>query len=831
MSRALSYATQSGDQTSIHHINYIFGRVDPDMQVFYRAPSGANYGDFMVKGENGHFRRPTVEEMNKLHAKNQIRIRSANRQSEQRRIAREMQLQAAQVKKKDKVAPFREAITRYYDEHQHHYSHSEADLNSMVGQAIKDPKIKKLQPANGWLPKGRTVLDWINDRGSPGKRKARDFMSMTGRMPRMNKLPHPPEIYLYRLLESLTTSGQPNILAIHDKYVDDIDAINTGRPLGRKRLEQDADGRWFPSEKDAKYDVPATPYRAVHATTFWRHHNSEKTANLFGVAVNQGAKRAKYGGGGFGERPPFGAVCEIDDTPGNAWFLVDEETGIGLGTAVFTLMIEKTTTAYVGWDLTGEHASSNSFLRTVRHANFGKEVPEDLLDICPYLGDIRMRPTWLHTDNAAFAHSFDVEAACADAYISLKYMGSKTPTDKSKVERELGTAATTFFGMLPARTFDIELMRRWGFDPTTQQMIGIREAREHLDRYCHTRNLEKRDSLGKRAPAQMFRKHALENPPNVIEDIDEFDIALGNEEQDVAVYATGIDLKFGHYTCEKMGEIAAAFERMHELSAGDVSPKQERRDSNPKRKLKALGRVKYDPDNIGVANLWVPEKGNERWEKLINSNPDKHGMAEFVHTQCAVLAKKEGLDFITDEQQKAVRGRLFKSMEDTTEVSSMKRRKLLGRALDHDHTAKSFKRFVEYGPESLNDNDDAIEAASEDAEAKGAVNEIDGGDSETGGPDTAAGVNEDEHPFAETVPTASSSMATRHRKDAHIRTPRPSTKPTKPRSYGERHRAKVRKDTGRKHGSDPHTRTLKPRKVATQNPRRKYNRLKIGDIK
>lgn len=772
------------------------------MQVFYRAPSGANYGDFMVKGEDGRYRRPTVEEMNAIHARNQLKIKSNNSRSEQRRIAREMQLQAAQVHKKDKKSAFREAITRFYDEHRYQYNRSKADLERMVARAIKDPKIKKLQPANGWLPKGRTVLDWITDRGAPDMRKARDFMSMTGRMPRLKRLPHPEEILLFRLLESMTTDGKPNVLGIYDKYVDDVDVINKGVALNRKRLEKDAEGRWFLSENDANYGVPAIPYKKVSYHTFWRHHNSEKTPNLFAVAVNQRAKRARYGGGGFGERPPFGAVCEIDDTPVNAWFLVDEETGIGMGTAVLTLMIENTTGAYVGWDLTGEHASSNSFLRTVRHANFGKEVPEDLLEIYPYLRDIRMRPTWLHTDNAGFAHSSDVEAACADTYISLKYMGAKTPTDKSYVERELGTAKTSFFDMLPGRTFDIDLMRKWGYDPNTQQLIGLREARKLFDRYCHIRNLEKRNRLGKRSPAQMFHKHALQNPPNVIKDIDEFDIAMGKTEQDVAVYATGVDLKFGHYTCNIMCEIAAAFERLSELSAGDITPKQERRNSNPKKKLKALGRVKYDPDNIGEVHLWVPEKGNERWEKLVCSNLDLHGMPEFIHTQCAALAHKEGMKFITDEQQRAIRGRLYKMMENTTEVSSLKRRKLLGRALDHNHTAESFKRFVEYGQEALHDD----WAADEDA-------------------------NEDEHPFRETMPMASSGLAMKHRKDSHIRTPRPSTKPTKPRTYGERHRAVVKKNGGPKQASEPYQRTPKSRKTAAQNQKRNYNKLKIGDIK
>ncbi len=837
MSTALCYRAKAGDQSSIHELDYIFERTDPDETVFYRAPRGANYGDFMVRGENGHMRRPTVGEMNDIFRSEGIKFKSNTKQSEQRRMAREKQILAEQVYKKDGRAAFREKITKFYDDHAYEYSRSNDDLGTLAIQALKEPKIKAVQP-DDWVPAGRTILDWITDRGEENKRKTKDFMSMTGLMPRQIRLPHPPEIFLWHLLESLTTSGKPNVLSFYDSYASDIDDINNGVALDRKMLEQDAEGRWSVSDKCAQYPKPHAPYKTVHETTFWRHHNSQKTPNLFGVAVNQKGKRQRYGGGGFGERHPFGAVCEIDDKTADAWFLVDEDTGIGMGTAVVTLQIEPSTMAYVGWDITGEHASTNSFLRTVRHGNFGKTVPYDLLQTCPTLGDIRMRPTWLHTDNAVFAHSQDAESALADCYTSIKYMGSEHPTDKSKVERELGTMMTSFFRKLRGATYDIELMRKWGYDPAKQKLIGVRKARELLDRYCHSRNLQKRDALGKRTPAQMFLTQALKDPPNVIEDIDEFDIAMGKSIQDVSVYATGIDLRFGHYTSPNMGEIAAAFERMHTIHARDVTPKQERRSSNPKKKLKAKGRVKYDPDNLHIVHLWVPEPHRERWEPLECSNPDRHGMPEFIFEKAAEIAKKEGMKFITDVQQRVIMGRLYKMMADTSETSSLKRRKLLGRALAHDHTQKSLKRFIEYGPETLEDphrpeGSEYDDAAPDEADAvsDSAENATQGDDPVDGSVVADVEDDEDVHPFAEPMPTAASAMAPKHRKDGHVRTPRPSTKPTRPKTYGERHRAAVGQRTAHNRTTPPKQRTAQARKAPAAKGRRKFNKLKIGDIK
>ena len=830
MSKALSYRTEAGDQSAILDLDYIFDRVDPDGSVFYRAPAGAKYGDFMVRGENGHFRRPTVDEMNDLFRKEAIKFKCNNKRSEQRRMAREMKLLADQVYEMDGKSAYREAITNFYDEHIYEYTHSKNSLDMMVARALKIPKIKALQPSDDWTPAGRTVLDWINDRGTVCRRKARDFMSMRGLMPHKIQLPHPEEIFLKHLLDSLTTSGKPNMVSFYNKYVNDIEDINKDLPLNRNLLEKDADGRWFQTEKAAAYNQPGSPYKVVSYDTFRRHQISNKTPNLFAVAVNQKGKRARYGGGGFGERHPFGMVCEIDDTPVNGWFLVDEETGIGMGTAVATLMIEPTTGAYIGWDLSGEHASSNSFLRTVRHGNFGKEVPADLREICPTLGDIRMRPTWLHTDNAAFAHSHDVESALADAYISPKYMGAEHPTDKSQIERELGTAKTSFFQKLPGCTYDIELMRQWGYEPETQQLCGIRKARELFDRYCHSRNLQKRKRLGKRAPAQMFLTQAMKDPPNVIENIDEFDIAMGKSMQDVSVYATGIDLRFGHYTSNEMGEIAAAFERMLAVPAGDITPKQDRRNSNPKKKLKRSGRIKYNPDDLGVVHLWVPEKGRERWEPLKCSNPDRHGMPEFLYEEGAALARKEGLEFITDQQQYSVMGKLYKLMENTSEASSLQRRKKLGRALGHDQTQASLKRFIGYDKETRENihefEDGEREEVKDEVADRQTTTENDAGEHLPLAPS-----DDDEHPFAEPMRTATSAMAPKHRKDGHVETPRPSNTKTKPRTYGERQRAASKRRTVHDRTTLAKQRTSKPRKTSATPGRRKFNRLKIGDIK
>ena len=56
-------------------------------------------------------------------------------------------------------------------------------------------------------------------------------------------------------------------------------------------------------------------------------------------------------------------MCEADETPVPNVFLVDDDTGIGMGSATMSLMAECSTTALVGWDLCAEAASTGTALR------------------------------------------------------------------------------------------------------------------------------------------------------------------------------------------------------------------------------------------------------------------------------------------------------------------------------------------------------------------------------------------------------------------------------------------------------------------------------------
>ena len=261
-------------------------------------------------------------------------------------------------------------------------------------------------------------------------------------------------------------------------------------------------------------------------------------------------------------------------------------------------------------------------------------------------------------------------------------------------------------------------------------------------------------------PLLLWRKAVAHRAPNAIEDLDEFDRNMGCVQLNVAIYPSGIMFMNNRYSTRDMGEIAALFASKR-IPAGDITPKPPRRNHDPHRKVSSKGKIKYDPDNLGVAHLWVPFDGYKRWVTLECANPDMEGTPLWLHKTCMKLAKFEADKFCSREEQSSFRATLFEKIAQVTEKSSEKHRKLLGRALAHKPTAQGLRRHVEVMPEHV-----AFEEVVED---------------------------QDVHPFDADPYVIDNNLAGTNRKDAHELIPRPrSPKGKKPSTWAETQRAKQR---------------------------------------
>lgn len=488
MTPSLAFHLDIGDQVEIGSRPYYFDGVQPDGAVYFRSPQGTSYPDLLIEDENGHPRRPTVSEINKLFAEDVLILRSKPSSIAARRMAREMQLNAQQCREMDSKSIFRIRMAAYCDEHCK--SLSDEAMLPVIAKALKEPQIAKENTGN-WDPHPSTVREWMRSRGQPHRRKPRDGVAMTGRCKDPFKVRGPVEPFVHNLLQACLANDRRQVQAHYDRYVAEIATINRGLPLNRKRLVRDNDGCWQPSNEDAVFRRPDQPHKPVSYSTFWRKTRDESSRHLLGLAITPQAAEARYGGGGFTERPPFGSLCELDETPVPTLFLVDDNTHIPMGTATATYMVEACTKALVGWDICPEAASSASLLRTICHANSIKDVPEDLLQKFPDLPYVRLKPDRITVDNSPGAHSSHVEDACAEAYISIRWTGKAKPKDKVHVERVIGTQLEMLFKKLPQHNYDIALMRKFGFNPDVQVLCPFSKARELLDRACFTYNISR----------------------------------------------------------------------------------------------------------------------------------------------------------------------------------------------------------------------------------------------------------------------------------------------------------------------------------------------------
>lgn len=203
-----------------------------------------------------------------------------------------------------------------------------------------------------------------------------------------------------------------------------------------------------------------------------------------------------------------------------------------------------------------------------------------------------------------------------------------------------------------------------------------------------------------RQPLLLWRKAAAIRTPNAIEDLDEFDRNMSYVMLNCTVRATGIVLKYNRYSCNTMGDIASDFERGNRVPTNDITEKKRPRNRNPNRIVGYDGKIKYDPDNMGCAYLWVPFSP-PRWEKLTCTNPDMEGMPLWLHLKAMELANKEADEFCSRELQSELRATLFDAIANVNKNATAKKRRLLGRALTDKRVSAALARHVEVHPEPI----------------------------------------------------------------------------------------------------------------------------------
>lgn len=722
-----------GDPVDLFGHSYVFERVDPDGAVTFRPPVGSGEGDFMVVGDDGRGRKPTMSEVGQLMASNDCIWREKPLRTEARRYARSQELDAEQARELDEVCQFRAAIMRRFDANP--WSKSDYSLKCFMAEAMKDPKIAAMPGA--WHASPATLRTWLRERGEEGCRKELDGVSMKNRMPQVRKIDHPLEIVFYHAARATNLRG--DVRMNHDSYVAEIDKINTGIPLHRN-FWIDPDGEAGPCERPAVYDVPKIHYTAMSYHCFWRLCRELRSAKSHGSKTTPQGAYQRYGGGGVGDVPShLGALCWMDATPIPKVFFVDDETGIPIGMSTMMLLLEHRSKVVAGWDLAPGGPTASAVLRTVLCANQPKEVPEDILKIDPNLTWLRLKPDTIRFDNATEHHGRTVEDNFADAYIGTDFVGSRMPRDKNVKERVIRTFLDLVFKHMPDANYDIARMRLYGFDPAKGHVLcSIRTGQRLLARAVMTYNVSRNRALKNRQPALVWRQSLGQRKLNVIKDVDKFERSIGTVDF-IKMRGTGIDFLNRHYTAGAvaMKRIVQQFERTLKVRKGDSSPRPTA-NTDDRKAPKWDVKIKYDEDDLGVIRVWNPHATPPQWEDFECTDPEAFGLPRWLDEKCRELAAREAMDYLSPEGQSVVRARLFEEIANVDSQAAERDRRTLAKAVHDPNVRQVMAGYVHV-------RDEVIEKFGQPQPER----------------DTPAGHE----------------SAVGARKDAHIKTPRAKLKP------------------------------------------------------
>lgn len=615
---------EKGDIVDIDGVEHVFDRIDPDGRITFT--SLRQRVEYRVPDADGEFEKPVGDDIAALMIAGKFILRARDLEEGPRQAARKREVDAKTAREEDPTSTFRTVFSRAFDKNP--CSRSDRALQELNQTLLDDPKIAAMPGARLYV--GSTLREWVNTRGHPGDRRARDGVSMAGRSGRLLRVNHPKEIIEHwvanatgRKSTSSPTAKAPALKAWQD-YKGEINRINAGRPTGR-------DGPAYPQ--------PAEPYKAVSYTTFWRVCRDLQSSATLEAKHGKQAVYQRYGGGGLSERPTrMGALCGMDETPVPGIFLIDEERSIPLGQPTFTVLMEYLTKGIWGWDLSWESASSATGLRTYAHANTPKAIPADIDALHPELKWMAGKPAAILVDNLTGYHARHFEDSLLDAGTDVHFAGSNMPRDKSEEERMIGTILDLAFKDLPAASYDIPRAREFGFDPDTMIMVTLRKAQTLLTRAICVHNLSPHDGADGRSPALSFKQNAAKHGITVIEDMDEFHRAIGMVEYKVKLKSSGVVIQGLRYSDAKITRVL--IDDLVSLQA----PSKSRTKA-----ISLLVKVKYSPDDMASVHVW-----NERTKRYVTLPCTRPGYATgmplWAHKRVVEIARRDMLDYAGEDE-------------------------------------------------------------------------------------------------------------------------------------------------------------------------------------
>ncbi|WP_242095360.1 hypothetical protein [Sphingomonas sp. CROZ-RG-20F-R02-07] len=667
MNTELPFPVSPGQRFDIDDLAHVLDRVDPDGEMVFRR-LGSQKTFKVANVTTGLPQYPDASKVLELMADARVVVVPNDLESEAAAARRTTELQVADARRMDPVSDLRVLFCRRYDEKK--CSLSDAALRSFYNELLlTDPEFHRLACAAPkakrrgrkiapWVPCGRTLRTWIQERGEDGDRQQRDGVSRSGRVPRKKKLRHPKAILEHWLGRARVNNR--DVFKNHQSYIAELGRVSRGQPTGR--FDDNGEPIAFPK--------PKTPYTGLSYWTFLRLNRELRGRDATEGRHGKHAAEADFGGGGRMDRATHvGAICKIDDTPVPVLCKVMAAGLIWVGTPTLTVLRDQASAGIFGTDLSWDPASSATVLRTVADASTPKRVPIDMVKH-GQLSMMVVKPDRLVMDNLSGHHSRHVEDSLRETNIDADFTGAERPRDKADIERLVGTMLDLGFKGTAAAVEPIALRRHTKNDPPADQLPTLGELRPILARAPAVLNVSPTDALMRRSPLSYYVQKLNERKVNIIKDLVKFRRAIGCVAYDVELRNSGIEA-FNGLRFIQPPRAPSLFDKL-------------RHRERPSKRTKVAGvpvKIKYDPGDLGQVHVWDPvHKGYVTFECDAPEYAD--GLPKWVHE--LIIADIGEIESATCSPEMLIeyRARLFERQSDITQAAGEDERRRAARLAD-----------------------------------------------------------------------------------------------------------------------------------------------------
>ncbi|WP_161569401.1 Mu transposase C-terminal domain-containing protein [Alteromonas portus] len=195
---------------------------------------------------------------------------------------------------------------------------------------------------------------------------------------------------------------------------------------------------------------------------------------------------------------------EVDHSPVDVC-LVDEGTGVVLGRATITLLIDVYSRMILGFYIGFEPPSLVAVMRALRHAILPKESN------APYLNDVTGEwtaygiPVNLICDNGSEFHAETFKRLCAELSINLQFCPKGEARYKGTVERMVGTINREVCHHLPGTTFG-SIQQRGDYKSEDYACVTEKELKSFVSRWIVDIYHNRVHTKTKRTPLAMWNE-------------------------------------------------------------------------------------------------------------------------------------------------------------------------------------------------------------------------------------------------------------------------------------------------------------------------------------